>query len=188
MGKGLGRPTNLTINGLGPDLAKVPREAFENRHFFGFLSGDFLSNAARPFAPAVERLRAVGLRPTKQRIALCRRLFDSGHRHLTAEALHDETAAAGLKISLATIYNTLHQFTRAGLLREVMVDGAKTYFDTNTTSHHHLYDAETGDLRDIPGDGIEISGLPGVPDGLEVQSVDITVRVRRAQNGSKETA
>lgn len=135
--------------------------------------------ASRPYASAVERLRAVGLRPTKQRMALCRSLYDGGHRHVTAETLHAEVQGSGLKVSLATVYNTLHQFTKAGLLREVVVDGAKTYFDTNVSAHHHFFDIDTGDLTDIPGDGIEICGLPGTPSGLEVQSVDITVRVRR---------
>jgi len=112
-------------------------------------------------------------------MALCRRLFEASHRHVTAETLHGEILESGLKISLATIYNTLHQFTKAGLLREVVVDGAKTYFDTNASPHHHFFDVDDGALLDIPGDGIEICGLPGAPQGLEVQSVDITVRVRR---------
>lgn len=114
-------------------------------------------------------------------MALCRRLFETEHRHVTAETLHCEVRDGGLKVSLATIYNTLHQFTKAGLLREVVVDGAKTYFDTNVSSHHHFFDVDAGALMDIPGDGIEICGLPGVPEGLEVQSVDITIRVRRLQ-------
>jgi Fur family iron response transcriptional regulator len=112
-------------------------------------------------------------------MALCRSLFEDGHRHVTAETLHGEVQASGLKVSLATVYNTLHQFTKAGLLREVVVDGAKTYFDTNVSAHHHFFDIDTGDLTDIAGDKIEICGLPGVPSGVEVQSVDITVRVRR---------
>jgi Fur family iron response transcriptional regulator len=135
----------------------------------------------RPFAFAVERLRAVGLRPTKQRMALCRRLFEAGDRHVTAETLHGEVLESGLKVSLATVYNTLHQFTKAGLLREVVVDGAKTYFDTNVSAHHHFYDMDAGALSDIPGDGIAICGLPGAPEGLEVQSIDITIRVRRTR-------
>jgi Fur family transcriptional regulator, iron response regulator len=132
----------------------------------------------RPFASALERLRSVGLRPTRQRLAICRRLFEAGDRHLTAETLHGEVTAIGLKVSLATVYNTLHQFTAAGLLREVVVDGAKTYFDTNTSSHHHFYDVDHGNLTDIPGEGIAIAGLPKAPDGAAVERIDIIVRVR----------
>jgi len=138
------------------------------------------SHHHRPFASAIERLRAAGLRPTRQRLSLCRRLFEGGQvRHVTAETLHSEVLAAGVKVSLATVYNTLHQFTKAGLLREVVVDGAKTYFDTNTSSHHHFYDVEHGDLLDIGGEGIIIEGLPQPPDGATVERVDIVVRVRR---------
>jgi Fur family iron response transcriptional regulator len=134
----------------------------------------------RPYAAVVERLRTAGLRPTRQRLSLCRRLFDGGEdRHVTAETLHAEVREAGLKVSLATVYNTLHQFTKAGLLREVVVDGAKTYFDTNTSSHHHFYDVDHGDLLDIAGEGIAIDGLPQPPDGMDVERVDIVVRVRR---------
>jgi Fur family iron response transcriptional regulator len=133
----------------------------------------------RPYASALDRLRAAGLRPTRQRLAICRRLFDLGDRHLTAETLHGEVTAIGLKVSLATVYNTLHQFTAAGLLREVIVDGAKTYFDTNTSSHHHFYDVDRASLTDIPGEGIAISGLPEPPGGMAVDRVDIVIRLKR---------
>jgi Fur family iron response transcriptional regulator len=113
-------------------------------------------------------------------MALCRRLFEGGDRHVSAETLHAEVMACGLKVSLATVYNTLHQFTRAGLLREVVIDGSKTYFDTNVSAHHHFFDIDHGALMDIPGDGIEVCGLPCAPAGLEVQSVEIVVRVRRS--------
>lgn len=134
----------------------------------------------RPYAAAIERLRAVDLRPTRQRLALCRRLFEGGDRHVTAETLHGEVVAQGLKVSLATVYNTLHQFTKAGLLREVVVDGAKTYFDTNVTSHHHFYDVDGGGLTDIPGEDIAVGGLPLAPAGLEIDRVDVVIRLRRA--------
>ena len=133
----------------------------------------------RPYAAAIERLRAVDLRPTRQRLALCRRLFEGGDRHVTAETLHGEVVAQGLKVSLATVYNTLHQFTTAGLLREVVVDGAKTYFDTNITSHHHFYDVDGGSLTDIPGEGIAVEGLPHAPQGLEIDRIDVVIRLRR---------
>jgi Fur family transcriptional regulator, iron response regulator len=133
----------------------------------------------RPFASLIDRLRKVGLRPTRQRLAICRRLFSVGDRHVTAETLHCEVVGQGLKVSLATVYNTLHQFTKAGLLREVVVDGAKTYFDTNVSSHHHFFDVEKGSLCDIPGEGISVKGLPAAPNGLEIDRVDIVIRVRR---------
>jgi Fur family iron response transcriptional regulator len=133
----------------------------------------------KPYALAVEQLRAVGLRPTRQRLSICRRLFEAGDRHVSAETLHDEVMAQGLRVSLATVYNTLHQFTKAGLLREVVVDGAKTYFDTNVSSHHHFYDLDKGSLCDIPGEGVAITGLPDAPGGMEVDRVDIVIRLRR---------
>ena len=134
----------------------------------------------RPYAAAIERLRAVDLRPTRQRLAICRRLFEGGgDRHVTAETLHAEVVGQGLKVSLATVYNTLHQFTKAGLLREVVVDGAKTYFDTNVSSHHHFYDLDGGSLTDIPGEGIAVEGLPNAPHGLEIDRVDVVIRLRR---------
>jgi Fur family iron response transcriptional regulator len=95
--------------------------------------------SARPFAHAIERLRSAGLRPTRQRLALVRLLFDHGDRHVSAEALHAEAQRAGVRVSLATIYNTLNQFTEAGLLREVVVEAGRSYFDTNTGDHHHFF-------------------------------------------------
>ena len=136
------------------------------------------SKEARPMVPGMQRLRALGLRPTRQRLALCRCLYSGVDRHVTAEALHEEVLASGITVSLATVYNTLHQFTAAGLLREVVIDGAKTYFDTNTNRHHHFFCPASGTLSDIPGDGIEISGLPGAPRGYEVESIDVVVRIR----------
>src|SRR5216110_328279 len=94
----------------------------------------------RPTMPiVVERLRRVGLRPTRQRVALARLLFNGGDRHVTAEQLHGEAAAAAIRVSLATIYNTLHQFTDRGLLREVVVEAGRSYFDTNIDDHHHFF-------------------------------------------------
>src|SRR5262245_10917748 len=90
-------------------------------------------------ATVLSRLRAVGLRPTRQRLALARLLIESGDRHVTAEQLHGEAVEAGIQVSLATVYNTLHQFTEVGLLREVVVEPSRSYFDTNTTEHHHFF-------------------------------------------------
>lgn len=123
------------------------------------------------------RLRDAGLRPTRQRIALGEMLFGSGDRHVSAEALHSEALQAGQKISLATVYNTLHQFTRAGMLRALPIDGGKTYFDTNTSDHNHFYMEETGRLIDIPLESIRVEGLPTPPDGQEISHVDVVVRL-----------
>jgi len=126
-----------------------------------------------------ERLRRAGLRPTRQRAALAALLFTDCVRHVTAEALHAEAEAAGEHVSLATVYNTLHQFTEAGLLRQVTVDGTRTYFDTNTGDHHHFYREEDGMLVDIESDGIAVVGLPEPPDGSRVERVDVVVRLRK---------
>jgi Fur family transcriptional regulator, iron response regulator len=132
----------------------------------------------RPYSSALARLRSSGLRPTRQRLSLCKLLFDGGDRHVTAESLLTEAAAAGIRVSLATVYNSLHQFTEAGLLRQVIVDGSKTYFDTNTSNHHHFYIQSDGRLIDIPGEAISVAGLPSVPEGSEIASVDVTIRLR----------
>jgi Fur family iron response transcriptional regulator len=126
-----------------------------------------------------EKLRKAGLRPTRQRIALARLLFGRGDRHLTAERLHEEAAAAGISVSLATVYNTMHQFTEAKLLRDVTVDGTRTYFDTNIGDHHHFYCEDDGTLIDIDGDAIAVAGVPQPPAGAKVDRVDVIVRVKR---------
>ena len=132
----------------------------------------------RETSNVLERLRNVGLRPTRQRLALARLLFDGGDRHVTAEQLHGEAVAAAIPVSLATVYNTLHQFTDAGLLREVVVEPGRSYFDTNADDHHHFYYEMTGVLQDIPGDGVIVSGLPLPPSGTEIRRVEVIVRVR----------
>ena len=131
----------------------------------------------RPFSHAVGRLRATGLRPTRQRLALARLLLDGGDRHVTAETLHNEASARGMRVSLATVYNTLHQFTRAGLLRQVTVDASRTYFDTNTSDHQHFLFEETGELRDISPEAVLLAKMPAAPEGAEIRRVDIVIRV-----------
>jgi Fur family iron response transcriptional regulator len=126
-----------------------------------------------------ERLRKAGLRPTRQRRALAALLFARGNRHVTAEGLHEEAVSAGVPVSLATVYNTMHQFTDAGLLREVTVDGARTYFDTNIDDHHHFYCEEDGALMDIDGTDISVGGLPAPPMGTKIRRVDVIVRLKR---------
>jgi Fur family iron response transcriptional regulator len=124
-------------------------------------------------------LRQVGLRPTRQRMALGWILFGKGDRHLTAEMLYEEATRAKVPVSLATIYNTLHQFTEVGLLRQVAVDGAKAYFDTNITDHHHFFVEGDEALMDVPDAGISVSDLPEPPEGMEIVRVDVVVRLRR---------
>ncbi len=132
---------------------------------------------AKAASGLVQRLRAAGLRPTRQRIALGRLLFGAD-RHVTAESLHLEAAKTGEQLSLATVYNTLHQFTDAGLLRQVVVDGEKTYFDTNTGEHHHFYAKDREMLIDIPGEAVVIDGLPKAPAGMEIERVEVVVRLK----------
>ena len=129
-------------------------------------------------ATALARLRAVGLRPTRQRLALARLLFDNEDRHITAEQLHGEALGADIRVSLATVYNTLHQFNEAGLLREVVVEPGRSYFDTNTTDHHHFFCEANGRLQDIPGENVVVSGFPLPPLGTEICRVDVIIRVR----------
>lgn len=126
-----------------------------------------------------DRLTRAGLRPTRQRLALGGLLFRGYDRHVTAERLYDEALAADLSVSLATVYNTLHQFTEAGLLREIAVDGARVYFDTNVSEHHHFLVEDTGELYDIAGSNVAVASLPAPPAGLKVERVDVVVRLRR---------
>jgi len=126
-----------------------------------------------------DMLAAAGLRPTRQRLALGELLFQGCDRHVTAERLFEEAVAANLSVSLATVYNTLHQFTDAGLLREIAVDGARVYFDTNVSDHHHFLIEEDGELYDIPGTKVAVADLPTPPKGLRIDRVDVVVRLRR---------
>lgn len=124
-------------------------------------------------------LRTAGLRPTRQRLALGQLLFGGPDRHVSAERLHEEALAAGERVSLATVYNTLHQFRGAGLLREIALNGSKTYFDTNTSNHSHFYLEREGNLMDIPAGAIQVSGVPEPPAGTKVAHIDIVVRLVR---------
>ena len=124
-------------------------------------------------------LKSAGLRPTRQRQALGGLLFTGQDRHVTAELLHDEARQAGISVSVATVYNTLHQFTEAGLLNEVVVDGSSAQFDTNTRDHHHFLDPG-GVLIDIPEGSLQVAGLPPPPAGSKVVRVDVLVRLAKA--------
>ncbi|MCO5082148.1 MAG: transcriptional repressor [Rhizobiaceae bacterium] len=125
-----------------------------------------------------QRVRDAGLRPTRQRIALATLLFAKGDRHLSAEELHEEALVAGVPVSLATVYNTLHQFTEAGLLRILAIEGVKTYFDTNTSDHHHFFIEGENRVFDIDAGPVRVENLPEPPDGMEIANVDIVIRLR----------
>jgi Fur family iron response transcriptional regulator len=136
-----------------------------------------IPNTQRSFKKALDELRLVGLRPTRQRLALAKLLFEGGNRHVTAENLHAEARACKVRVSLATVYNSLHQFTAVGLLREIFVDPQRLYFDTNIAVHHHFFHEGSGSLEDIPGDQVVVSLIPSPPDGTVVKSVEVIVRV-----------
>ena len=134
--------------------------------------------------PRIERsaawLAGAGLRPTRQRMALAGLLVGDGQdRHVTAESLFDAASTTGEKVSLATVYNTLRAFCDAGLMREITVDGSKSYFDTNMTDHPHFYWEDSAKLTDAPAQDLQISKLPDAPDGAEIASVDVVIRLRR---------
>ena len=132
-----------------------------------------------PWHDVKAMLRRVGLRPTRQRMALGWILFGKGDRHLTAEMLYEEASRAKVPVSLATIYNTLHQFTEVGLLRQVGVDGSKAYFDTNVSAHHHFFVEDSNELVDIPDADVVVGKAPLPPEGYEIARVDVVVRLRR---------
>jgi Fur family transcriptional regulator, iron response regulator len=125
----------------------------------------------------IERIRTAGLRPTRQRVLLAELLFGGCDRHVSAEVLHVEALARGEQVSLATVYNTLHQFRAAGLVRELAIDAARAYFDTNVSNHNHFFVEADGVLLDIPGDSITVGGLPEPPVGMKISHIDVVVRL-----------
>jgi len=125
------------------------------------------------------KLREAGLRPTRTRLALSALLFSKGDRHVTAEQLFQEANQARVSVSLATVYNTLHQFTEVGFLRQVAIDASKSYFDTNATEHHHFYIEDRHELMDIPLTNVIVGKAPVPPDGYEIARIDVVVRLRR---------
>ncbi|MBL4747784.1 MAG: transcriptional repressor [Magnetovibrio sp.] len=131
----------------------------------------------RPYTNVIEQLRTAGLRPTRQRLALAKLLFENGPRHVTAEIVRCEAQDQSIRVSLATVYNTLHHFTKAGLLREIVVDPARSYFDTTTTEHGHFFHEDTGVLVDMDSD-VKISSMPPLPEGSKITSIDMIVRLR----------
>ena len=124
------------------------------------------------------RVRDAGLRPTRQRLSLASLLFAKGDRHLTAEELHEEAMDAGVTVSLATVYNTLHQFNESGMLRILAVEGARTYFDTNTSDHHHFYIEGENRVLDIDTASVSVVNVPEPPAGMEIANIDVVIRLR----------
>lgn len=129
-------------------------------------------------ADVVAMLRRSGLRPTRQRTALAGLLFSKGDRHVSAETVFEEAVAARVSVSLATVYNTLNQFTQAGLLRELAVSGAKSFFDTRTSAHHHFWSEADGVMTDVAADEVEVTRLPEPPPGMEIAGVEVMIRLR----------
>ena len=132
-----------------------------------------------PWHDVKAMLREVGLRPTRQRMALGWILFGKGDRHISAEMLYEEATRAKVPVSLATVYNTLHQFTEVGLLRQVAVDGSKAYFDTNASNHHHFFVEGEEALLDIPDADAIVGKMPAAPAGYEIARIDVVVRLRK---------
>jgi Fur family iron response transcriptional regulator len=145
------------------------------RHFCARRENDEMLTLGRP--ELERKLKQAGLRPTRQRLALAELLFCRGDRHVSAEQLHGEAAEARVNVSVATVYNTLNQFTGAGLLREVAIEGHRSYFDTNTSNHYHYYLEGEGRLIDIPSEDLRLVGLPDVPQGTRISRVDVIVRL-----------
>lgn len=138
--------------------------------------------------PLLTQLQTSGLRATPKRIAIGGLLFDGVDRHVTADDVADMARKAGIKVSLATVYNTLNQFVAAGILKRIILDTDRTYFDTNVSDHHHLFYETSGDLLDVPGDSVRIEGLPAVPEGARVRAVEVVIRMSGTPVSSGSTA
>ena len=128
----------------------------------------------------LKKLRSSGLRPTKQRVEIAKFLFERDKTfHFTVESLENHLAKKTTsKFALATIYNTVHAFKKAGHLSEVDVRGKKTYFDTNTTNHHHFYDSETSELIDIDASEVIIQKIPKAPSGKKIKNVEVFINLK----------
>ncbi len=140
------------------------------------------------FSPYVDRLRSSGLRPTKQRLTICKILFDRKDTfHFTIDKLKKKIEKSTKnKISLATVYNTVHAFKNNGYLKEISLQGNKTFFDTNSKSHHHFYDQDTGDLVDIKNEDIILSKLPSTPKGKKIKEIEVTVSIANNSHNQKK--
>ena len=134
-------------------------------------------NPLSDYNKVIKKLNNNGVRPTKQRMVLAKLLFEKGKRHISAEDLFDEVRNEDRKISLATIYNTLKQFTSLGLIREIVVDQNKSLYCTNKESHYHLYIEDENKVIDIPTKNIDLN-IPSIPACLKLHDVDVIVRIR----------
>ena len=126
---------------------------------------------------AMKKIESSGIRPTKQRRVLAKILFEKGNRHLSADELFHDVKKEDRKISMATVYNTLKQFTSLGLVREVVVDQNKSLYCTNHKSHYHLYIEDEGKIVDIPTKNIDLN-IPSIPACLQLYNIDVIVRIR----------
>jgi Fur family iron response transcriptional regulator len=139
----------------------------------------------RLYSGTVARLRQAEIQPTRQRVGLSFLLFGEEFRHVTADQLRQEAAKSGLSVSLATVYNTLHQLCLARLLSEVVVEQGRSYFDTNAAKHHHFFNVDTGELTDFSASDFDLSIMPQPPKGTSIEQVSIVIRVRSAQPESE---
>lgn len=137
-----------------------------------------------PETDTKQLLRRAGLRPTRQRVLLGRLIFDGRDHHFSAETLQKLALENNVVVSLATIYNTLNSFLKAGLLREIPVDGRRTYFDTNTSEHQHFFVEDDGVVMDIGSEGLTFAGVPIPPAGYEIVQFDVVVRLRPARSAA----
>jgi len=139
------------------------------------------------FKHHIDRLRSSGLRPTKQRLTICKVLFDRKDTfHFTIDKLKKKIEKnTKSKISLATVYNTVHAFKNNGYLKEISLQGNKTFFDTNSTNHHHFYDQDTGDLMDIKNEDIFLNKLPLAPKGKKIKNIEVTISLANNNHNQK---
>ena len=131
------------------------------------------------YKPYIDRLKSSGLRTTKQRLAICKILFSRSETfHFSIENLKKIVEKnIKNKISLATLYNTVHAFRKNGYLKEISLKGNKTFYDTNTKNHHHFFDEDTGELLDIKSDDVLVGKVPHVPNGKKIREIEVTVRI-----------
>jgi Fur family transcriptional regulator, iron response regulator len=131
-----------------------------------------------PPGQCARRLAGLGIRPTAQRVRIAALLL-AAPQHLSAEQILATLRAAGARVSKATVYNTLNLFAERGVIRQLSVDGARTWFDSNVAPHYHLHDMETGALVDVPVPEVEFARLPTLPEGMEMAGIDLVIRVRK---------
>ena len=148
------------------------------------LNNNKIYNPLNGYHKAIKKLENGGLRPTKQRMVLAKLLFEKGKRHVSAEELYDEVHKENRKISLATVYNTLKQFTKLGIIKEIVVDQNKSLYCNNYKSHYHLYIEDEGKVVDIPTQNIDLN-VPSIPACLSLHNVDVIVRVRTLKDTIK---